>query len=60
MKIFVPFEEALLDDLLAVGEAIVPFKIEFDRGRVSWDHIELVEDAPAPRQHTANATSAVE
>ncbi len=60
MKIFVPFEEALVDDLLTVGEAIVPFKIEFDRGRVSWEHIERVDDSPVPRQHTAGATTAVE
>ncbi len=45
MKIFVPFEEALLDELLVVGEAIVPFKLEFDKGRVSWDQVELLDDA---------------
>ncbi|MFK7913922.1 MAG: hypothetical protein AB8B93_08415 [Pseudomonadales bacterium] len=47
MKIFVPFEETLLDDMLSVGEALVPFQLAFERGRVSWEQVELLEDATA-------------
>lgn len=61
MKIFVPFEEALVDDLVRVGEAIVPFKLEFQRGRVTWDQVEVLEDTvPRPVPGAAAALAAVD
>lgn len=56
MKIFVPFEETLLDDMLSVGEALVPFQLNFERGRVRWEHVELLDEPaaiPAPRDNLA-------
>ena len=60
MKVFVPFEETLVDELLAVGEALVPFKIECQRGRVSWDRVELLEDTPPPTQSVSRTPLTVE
>lgn len=64
MKIFVPFEETLLDDMLNVGEALVPFQLAFERGRVSWEQVELLEEpvanAGAPAAAPARTLAAVE
>lgn len=61
MKIFVPFEETLLDDMLPVGEALVPFQLHFERGRVAWEQVELLEEAaPAAAGNFSSALATVE
>ncbi|MEM1412994.1 MAG: hypothetical protein AAGH19_11620 [Pseudomonadota bacterium] len=58
MKVFVPFEEALVEELAHVGEALVPFRLDAQRGRVQWEQVEVLEGADtAP---TATVTSAAQ
>lgn len=53
MKIFVPFAESQLETMLPVGEALIPFQLSFQRGRVTWDSVEVLdESAPKPALET--------
>ncbi len=58
MKVFVPFEEALVEELAHVGEALVPFRLEFQRGRVQWEQVEVLEgDESGPKATVTTAAA---
>jgi hypothetical protein len=57
MKVFVPFAEQLVDELASVGEALIPFRLDFQRGPVQWEQVEVLDDAEPTKAPVLALTS---